>query len=95
MVLMSVAPPLMDRELAMGRTVSIVMTWLIGAVVKTPSLSMNSIETLDIDDRESRGSAFRHAGIDVHGGAYGSAEARAFVNAAARAVFLPILSKAG
>ena len=52
-------------------------------------------EALDLDDQEPRGSAFRHAGIDVHGGAYGSEEARAYVNAVARAIFLPILRKAG
>jgi len=50
---------------------------------------------LDLDDSEQRGSAFRHAGFDVRGGAYGSEEARAYVNAAALAVFEPVVGRAG
>ncbi len=44
-----------------------------------------------LDEPELRGSAFRHGGIDVHGGIYGSEEARAYVSRAARAIFEPIL----
>ncbi len=44
-----------------------------------------------LDEPELRGSAFRHGGIDVHGGLYGSEEARAYVNAAARKVFEPLV----
>jgi asparagine synthase (glutamine-hydrolysing) len=52
---------------------------------------MPRVEPLLLDEPELRGSAFRHGGIDVHGGIYGSEEARAYVSRAARDIFEPIL----
>ena len=52
-----------------------------------------AVEPLDLDERELRGSAFRHGGIDVHGSAYGSKEARAYVRRAAREVLGSLLAR--
>jgi asparagine synthase (glutamine-hydrolysing) len=48
-------------------------------------------QPISLDEPEQRGSAFRHGGIDVREGIYGSPEARAYVSRAARRVFEPIL----
>ena len=59
--------------------------------VARQSAPLPRLEPLLLDEPELRGSAFRHGGIDVHGGIYGSEEARAYVSRAAREVFEPIL----
>jgi asparagine synthase (glutamine-hydrolysing) len=45
------------------------------------------VEAPDLDEPEVRGSAYRHEGIDVENGSYGSAEARALIDSIAREAF--------